>query len=1088
MSKIRKNIIILFLLAMNLFSLSSFVSADTNGFLVEYYSDQDLTEKIESGSKLKAGSYYIKIIQSGNAPLPNYISIDSEGTNNDVSNHVIENTGSGSFRYNRIINYDPLAIGIDPEVILINEQLPINNSDFYYTDTITPELDLEATLGESEDTYRLISNEALSYIEIKMSPTLYAILYKGHYKVGSTDYYGWHMVSKKGGMKITVIDIFAHSNEYTTFVDGSKITVMKNDEEDDFSIIVDGPVAQQIRAQNIVPLVVKDVAGNELETEFDLSDLLLKEEEGFLIFKDYIVGDDGIYLEYELNNSNGDKINIDDAKEIKRKIKGSDYFEDVEGFIVPVEEDREFIYIVLFDKIRYTVEVSFNGVNLLEIQKTGRIKTFQEKLYYEYSIDNFNLTGITLYEFGELNNIYNIVVNNLYFEINKEGSFSYYFNQNNNWYKFLINFENEPLPAPSLKSATFIEEQNSRRVSFEILSTGHDDVFVNKAILNIFNQGSLTPFITKTIESNLVKDTVYSFEIENNLLSKGTSYEYSITLENGYSSSTSPNKIFTVRPGDVTNVNITKLGENRIRITFTKGEGSSETIILNKDREVIYRGSATSYDYQLTSTDTFIYLIGTLTAYGTEFKSFNEVSVNVSEYFEEIPVITLPSIETLAASDITESSAKLKVEIKDKGNSDNLTIQLQYGTNPDNLTSTINLTYIPTQTVFEKVLSGLNSGTKYYYNFKVCNEAGCSYGNQLSFTTQIIVNAPSLKSATFIEEQNSRRVSFEILSTGHDDVFVNKAILNIFNQGSLTPFITKTIENNLVKDTVYSFEIENNLLSKGTSYEYSILLENGYSSSTSPNKIFTVRPGDVSNVNITKLGENRIRITFTKGEGSSETIILNKDREVIYRGSATSYDYQLTSTDTFIYLIGTLTAYGTEFKSFNEVSVNVSGYFEYLRMGEFNNSPNDYPLMLGNHTQSGGSQNWTSNLSNVNLGDELRFSVYYHNGSSIVAKDTKVELSFNYSQSYCNLNSKISAEGFNDYNSQANIYLKPNQFIKLQGTGKWYSNYNGNNYMIRDIFYTVENNKVIFSLGDVYPSYAPNDGYIIFNAIVTNNP
>jgi len=56
------------------------------------------------------------------------------------------------------------------------------------------------------------------------------------------------------------------------------------------------------------------------------------------------------------------------------------------------------------------------------------------------------------------------------------------------------------------------------------------------------------------------------------------------------------------------------------------------------------------------------------------------------------------------------------------------------------------LTYIPTQTVFEKVLSGLNSGTKYYYNFKVCNEAGCSYGNQLSFTTQIIVNAPSLKS------------------------------------------------------------------------------------------------------------------------------------------------------------------------------------------------------------------------------------------------------------------------------------------------------------------------------------------------------
>ncbi|HQB18466.1 MAG TPA: hypothetical protein PL092_00805, partial [Candidatus Pacearchaeota archaeon] len=85
MSKIKKNIQILCLLAINLFFLSSFVNADTNGFFFEYYRDQDLTEKIESGSKLKAGSYYIKIIQSGSSSLPSYISIDSEGTNNDVS-------------------------------------------------------------------------------------------------------------------------------------------------------------------------------------------------------------------------------------------------------------------------------------------------------------------------------------------------------------------------------------------------------------------------------------------------------------------------------------------------------------------------------------------------------------------------------------------------------------------------------------------------------------------------------------------------------------------------------------------------------------------------------------------------------------------------------------------------------------------------------------------------------------------------------------------------------------------------------------------------------------------------------------------
>ncbi|KUK98387.1 MAG: Ig family protein [Parcubacteria bacterium 32_520] len=111
MSKIKKNIQILCLLAINLFFLSSFVSADTNGFFFEYYRDQDLTEKIESGSKLKAGSYYIKIIQSGSSSLPTYISIDSEGINNDVSNHAIEDIGNGIFRYNRVINHDPLAIG-----------------------------------------------------------------------------------------------------------------------------------------------------------------------------------------------------------------------------------------------------------------------------------------------------------------------------------------------------------------------------------------------------------------------------------------------------------------------------------------------------------------------------------------------------------------------------------------------------------------------------------------------------------------------------------------------------------------------------------------------------------------------------------------------------------------------------------------------------------------------------------------------------------------------------------------------------------------------------------------------------------------
>ncbi|MDD2757736.1 MAG: hypothetical protein PHV29_04040, partial [Candidatus Pacebacteria bacterium] len=393
--------------------------------------------------------------------------------------------------------------------------------------------------------------------------------------------------------------------------------------------------------------------------------------------------------------------------------------------------------------------------------------------------------------------------------------------------------------------------------------------------------------------------------------------------------------------------------------------------------------------------------------------------------------------------------------------------------------------------LFETTLTNLNPGTTYYYNFKACNQAGCSSAEELSFKTLDAISEPVLKISSFIEEEQSRRISFEMLSTGHDDITVNRATLNIFRTRQSSPIATKTMEGGLIKDTVYSFEIENGILSKGSAYEYSITLENASLSKTFHGKTFITRPGDVSNVNISELGSNVIRISFTKGQGSQGTIILNKDREVIYQGSNQSFDYQLTSEDANIYLIGTLAIYGVELRSFNEVTIDVSSYFKKPQdptKAYFNNGVEDHPLRVGNKTKDAGTQRWSTNVTNATVGDELRVSVYYHNGGNIDANNTKLELSFNKSSLLSSLNSKISSNGFNDYQSQVNIALGANEFIKFKGTGKWYSNYDGHNHLIRDIFYTVENNKIVFDLGSIYPGYAPNDGYVIFDAVVTSTP
>jgi uncharacterized repeat protein (TIGR01451 family) len=155
----------------------------------------------------------------------------------------------------------------------------------------------------------------------------------------------------------------------------------------------------------------------------------------------------------------------------------------------------------------------------------------------------------------------------------------------------------------------------------------------------------------------------------------------------------------------------------------------------------------------------------------------------------------------------------------------------------------------------------------------------------------------------------------------------------------------------------------------------------------------------------------------------------------------------------------------------------------------FNQGASDFPLRVGNATQSSGTLNWGTSLSGVNPGDHLKFQVYYHNAGSSSANNSKVTLRLTPSGSSTNFQaeSQISASGYNTHISNANISLNKAQSINLKTNAKWYHNFDGSNYQIDDVIVSVSGNTATFNLGSVAPGYAPNDGYIVFEGAVSGS-
>jgi len=128
-------------------------------FTIQYYSGSGLTSSLGNNPKLKAGTYYLKITSNealGSTPT---ISINAEGTANDVTNAATTSVGGNDYKYTRIISTDVVAVGVTLEDISIsgsdtagNPATNVNPTNeatkAAYTDTTPPNTAI--TSGPSE--------------------------------------------------------------------------------------------------------------------------------------------------------------------------------------------------------------------------------------------------------------------------------------------------------------------------------------------------------------------------------------------------------------------------------------------------------------------------------------------------------------------------------------------------------------------------------------------------------------------------------------------------------------------------------------------------------------------------------------------------------------------------------------------------------------------------------------------------------------------------------------------------------------------------------------------------------------------------
>jgi hypothetical protein len=191
---------------------------------------------------------------------------------------------------------------------------------------------------------------------------------------------------------------------------------------------------------------------------------------------------------------------------------------------------------------------------------------------------------------------------------------------------------------------------------------------------------------------------------------------------------------------------------------------------------------------------------------------------------------TAPTVQTLAASSVTSSSAQMNGSINPNGAT--TSAYFQYGTTTSYGNSTSPATGITSTVNILSTWSGLSPNTTYHYRAVAYNSGGTSYGNDVSFTTSASVAAPTVQT---LAASSVAATS----ATLNSSVNPNGASTTIYYQYGLTAGYGSTTISGNIGTTSGNYGTSISGLSAGVTYHFRIVGYNTYGTSYGSDLTFT---------------------------------------------------------------------------------------------------------------------------------------------------------------------------------------------------------------------------------------------------------
>ncbi len=303
--------------------------------------------------------------------------------------------------------------------------------------------------------------------------------------------------------------------------------------------------------------------------------------------------------------------------------------------------------------------------------------------------------------------------------------------------------------------ATDITE-NSVKLSGEIVSKGNSD---SVEVGFLLYTGSESDFTTATngVTSYVASVSENSFSKTITSLTSSTNYKFRAYIKNEAGISYGAVKNFTtetgITQGEVTTKDAIEIKSSEAKLRgdlVSTGNSTNYTIGF-----ILYTGSSNNFTLTTSgvqnfevpnSKSIFVKTVTNLNASTTyKFRAYitNEAGTSygtVKTFTTEVAV-TQGQVTTNNATNITTTTATLNGVLNSTGNSTNYTVGfLLYQGNVSNFTLTTsgvqNYTTTASGTTLSKALTNLNDNTNYKFRTYITNEAGTSYGNVKTFTTE----------------------------------------------------------------------------------------------------------------------------------------------------------------------------------------------------------------------------------------------------------------------------------------------------------------------------------------------------------------